>query len=167
MVQKNQRPESYVDHCYHITTQQEIYSHFITPMRGPNQWVEDTTCEAILEPKLRRPPGRPKKKRVKEADEPINSISSNVRFIKKGVTIYCSKCGKEGHNQRTCKGEVGANIPVNAPKRKENQQSDTSIRLPKLQVKRPTSSPSKISPFVFIPTLGLASHPTTQQSCPT
>ncbi|KAK9010248.1 hypothetical protein V6N11_036761 [Hibiscus sabdariffa] len=34
-------------------------------------------------------------------------------------------------------------------------------------VKRPTSSPSEISPFVFIPTPGLASHPTTQQSCPT
>ncbi|KAL4333122.1 hypothetical protein GQ457_07G014560 [Hibiscus cannabinus] len=154
------RPESYVDHCYHITTQQEIYSHFITPMRGPNQWVEDTTCEAVLEPKLRRPPGRPKKKRVKEADEPVNSISSNVRFTKKGVTIYCSKCGKSGHNQRTCKGEVGANMPVNAPKRKENQQSDTSV-------KRPISSPSETSPFVFIPTPGLASHPTTQQSCPT
>ncbi|KAK9043752.1 hypothetical protein V6N11_072084 [Hibiscus sabdariffa] len=61
--------------------------------------------------------------------------------------------------------KLGANIPVNAPKRKENQQSDTSVRLPKLQVKRPTSSPSETSPFVFIPTPGLASHPTTQQSC--
>ncbi|KAL4346752.1 hypothetical protein GQ457_17G007000 [Hibiscus cannabinus] len=159
------RPESYVDHCYHITTQQEIYSHFITPMRGPNQWVEDTTCEAVLEPKLRRPPGRPKKKRVKEADEPVNSISSNVRFTKKGLTIYYSKCGKAGHNQRTCKGEVGANMSVNAAKRKENQQSDTSVRLPKLQ--RPTASPSETSPFVFIPIPGLASHPTTQQICPT
>ncbi|KAL4290503.1 hypothetical protein GQ457_14G019100 [Hibiscus cannabinus] len=154
------RPKSYVDHCYHITTQQEIYSHFITPMRGPNQWVEDTTCEAVLEPKLRTPPGRPKKKRVKEADEPVNSISSNVRFTKKGVTIYCSKCGKACHNQRTCKGEVSANMPVNAPKRKENQQSDTSV-------KRPTLPPSETNPFVFIPTPRLASHPTTQQSCPT
>ncbi|KAK8585307.1 hypothetical protein V6N13_076181 [Hibiscus sabdariffa] len=34
-------------------------------------------------------------------------------------------------------------------------------------VKRPTSSPSETSPFVFILTPGLASHPTTQQSCPT
>ncbi|KAK8707832.1 hypothetical protein V6N13_058884 [Hibiscus sabdariffa] len=166
-MKKEERPESYVDHYYQITTQQEIYSHFITPMRGPNQWVEDTTCEAVIEPKLRRPPGRRKKKRVKEADESVNSISSNVRFTKKDFTIYCSKCGKAGHNQRTCKGKVGANMPVNAPKRKENQQSGTSVRLPKLQVKRLTTSPSKTSPFVFIPTPGLASHPTTQQSCPT
>ncbi|KAK8522959.1 hypothetical protein V6N12_073671 [Hibiscus sabdariffa] len=36
-----------------------------------------------------------------------------------------------------------------------------------MQVKRPTSSPSETSPFVFILTPGLASHPTTQQSCPT
>ncbi|KAK8601401.1 hypothetical protein V6N12_051236 [Hibiscus sabdariffa] len=37
----------------------------------------------------------------------------------------------------------------------------------KIVVKRLTTSPSKTSPFVFIPTPGLASHPTTQQSCPT
>ncbi|KAK8676569.1 hypothetical protein V6N13_142143 [Hibiscus sabdariffa] len=133
----SQRLESYVDHCYHITTQQEIYNHFITPMKDPNQWVEDTTCETVIEPKFRRPPGRPKKKRVNEADAPLNSIS---RFTKKGVTIYCSKFGKAGHNQRACKGEVDANMLVNAPKRKENQQSGASVRLPKFQTENTMGS---------------------------
>ncbi|KAK8686423.1 hypothetical protein V6N13_125448 [Hibiscus sabdariffa] len=81
-------------------------NHNVTFISDKQKWVEDTSCEIVIEPKLRRPPGNPKKKRVKEADEPLNSISSNVRFTKKGVTIYCSKCGKAGHNQRTCKEKL-------------------------------------------------------------
>ncbi|KAK8676660.1 hypothetical protein V6N13_142230 [Hibiscus sabdariffa] len=78
--------------------------------------------------------------------------------------MYCSKCKQPGHNQRTCKGVVGANRPVRPPH-----------RTPKLQVRRatgnmPTSSSLAVcvtssaaadvsattssSPFVFIPTPG-------------
>ncbi|KAK8707860.1 hypothetical protein V6N13_058912 [Hibiscus sabdariffa] len=69
MILRNERHESYVHACYKTTTQHQIYNHFIKPVRGPNQWLHDTTCESVIEPKLRRPPGRPKKQRVKEADE--------------------------------------------------------------------------------------------------
>ncbi|KAE8668978.1 hypothetical protein F3Y22_tig00112276pilonHSYRG00031 [Hibiscus syriacus] len=62
MVLNNQRPEAYVHNSYFVTTQREIYSHFIQPMRGPNQWLTDTTCEPVIPPIIRRPPGRPKKK---------------------------------------------------------------------------------------------------------
>ncbi|KHG24211.1 Chaperone DnaJ [Gossypium arboreum] len=31
---------------------------------------------------------------------------------KRGVEIRCSKCKRVGHNKRSCKGEVGQNIPV-------------------------------------------------------
>ncbi|KAL4340610.1 hypothetical protein GQ457_08G023220 [Hibiscus cannabinus] len=65
MILRNERPESYVHACYKTTTQQQIYNHFIEPVRGPNQWLHDTTCESVIEPKLRRPPGRPTKQRVK------------------------------------------------------------------------------------------------------
>ncbi|KAK8713342.1 hypothetical protein V6N13_148563 [Hibiscus sabdariffa] len=90
----------------------------------------------VIEPKFRRPPGRPKKKRVKEVKEPSNSTG---RFTKRGATIYCSKCHKAGHNQRTCKGEVGGNIPVNALRRTTNQRtgasvSESSVSLPKLPI---------------------------------
>ncbi|KAK8594980.1 hypothetical protein V6N13_015889 [Hibiscus sabdariffa] len=164
MIHKNQRPESFVDPCYRVTTQQQIYSHFITPMKDPNQWVHDTSCEPVIEPKLRRPPGRPKKKGVKEVDEPSNSTA---RFTKRGATMYCSKCHKAGHNQRTCKGEVGGNIPVNAPRGTTNQRagasvSEPSASLPKLPVRRPTTSSAQTIPFFFIPTPGLQSNPTQQ-----
>ncbi|KAK8636513.1 hypothetical protein V6N13_124259 [Hibiscus sabdariffa] len=56
MVLENLKPESFVHNCYKIETQQLIYSSLIKPMRGPNQWVTNTTCESVLPPKLRRPP---------------------------------------------------------------------------------------------------------------
>ncbi|KAK8636569.1 hypothetical protein V6N13_124314 [Hibiscus sabdariffa] len=154
----NKRPESFFDTCYRVTTQQQIYNRLITPMRGPNQWVHDTTCEPVIAPKLRRPPGRPKKKRVKEVDEPSKSTSI---FTKRGATMYCSKCRKAGHNQRTCKGEFGGNIPVNTPRGTSNQRvgasvSEPSASLPKLPVRRPTTSSAQTNP------LGLQSYPTQQ-----
>ncbi|KAK8574072.1 hypothetical protein V6N13_097066 [Hibiscus sabdariffa] len=88
MALNNQRPESFVHTCYKSTTQQQIYSHFIQPMRGPNQWVKDTSCEPVIKPNLRRPPGRPKKKRVRRTTTlssplvmPTTSASPNVMTI--------------------------------------------------------------------------------------
>ncbi|KAK8609720.1 hypothetical protein V6N13_093135 [Hibiscus sabdariffa] len=87
--------------------------------------------------------------------------------------MYCSKCKKPGHNQRTCKGEIDANRPVRQPRVASVRPS---LRTTKLQVRRATdnmattssslavcattsSSPtfcatSSSSPFVFIPTPG-------------
>ncbi|PPS02929.1 hypothetical protein GOBAR_AA17727 [Gossypium barbadense] len=62
----------------------------------------------ILPPPLRRPPGRPTKVRRKEPDEP----QTTERLSKRGVEMRCSKCKIIGHNKRSCKGEVGQNIPV-------------------------------------------------------
>ncbi|KAH1064615.1 hypothetical protein J1N35_029602 [Gossypium stocksii] len=58
----------------------------------------------ILPPPLRRPLGRPTKVRRKESD--------TERLSKRGVEMRCSKCKRIGHNKRSCKGEVGQNIPT-------------------------------------------------------
>ncbi|KAM3321072.1 hypothetical protein P3S67_008274 [Capsicum chacoense] len=47
--------------------------------------------EEVLLPKYRKPPGRPKKRRHLKSSE---SLSSN--------SYYCGKCGRVGHNRRTC-----------------------------------------------------------------
>ncbi|KAK8693999.1 hypothetical protein V6N13_071563 [Hibiscus sabdariffa] len=181
MILRNKRLESYVHACYKTTTQQQIYQHFIQPVRGPKQWLHDTTCESVTEPKLRRPPGRPKKQRVKEADEAQNK--SGAKWKKKGMVMYCSKCKQPGHNQRTYKGEVGANRPVRPP---TIASVKPPSRTPKLQVRRATynmvtsssslaicdtssataanvSATTSSSPFVFIPTTG---HVMTVRSMP-
>ncbi|KAK8691671.1 hypothetical protein V6N13_075171 [Hibiscus sabdariffa] len=138
MVLENLKPESFVHSCYKIETQQLIYKSLIKPMRGPNQWVTDTTCEPVLPPKLKRPPGRPKTKRKREADEAPQTSTS--RFTKRGVKMYCSKCGKPGHNKRSCKGEVGANRPIPKP-------SQLAGRLPR--VPRPPKL-QEVDPFVTL-----------------
>ena len=51
------------------STQLKIYSYFISPIRGTNQWNNDETMEPILPSVLRRPPGRLHKKIRKYVDE--------------------------------------------------------------------------------------------------
>ncbi|KAK8689355.1 hypothetical protein V6N13_088076 [Hibiscus sabdariffa] len=124
--------ESYVDPCYSVSTQIAIYSHFITPVRGENQWThQHGMTEIVLPPILRRPPGRPHKKRRREADE---APSQGGKVSKKGLKISCTKCGGSGHNTRTCKGPVRGNT------RTHQKPSTTTRRIPKLRIRR--SSPT-------------------------
>ncbi|KAL4311321.1 hypothetical protein GQ457_01G024400 [Hibiscus cannabinus] len=106
----NRKPDDYVNECYHKSTQIAIYSNIVSPVKGPEQWTPVTEMEPILPPAIRRPPGRPTKKRRKEADE-VN----NPKLSKRGQQSNCSKCGMSGHNKRTCLGQVGANQPVRRP----------------------------------------------------
>ncbi|KAL4324034.1 hypothetical protein GQ457_11G001980 [Hibiscus cannabinus] len=106
----NRKPEDYVNECYHKSTQIAIYSNIISHVKGPEQWAPVTEMDPILPPAIRRPPGRPTKKRRKEADE-VN----NPKLCKRGQQSNCSKCGMSGHNKRTCRGQIGANQPVKRP----------------------------------------------------
>ena len=61
---------------------------------------------SVQPPIKRRPLGRPKKKRVKEPNEPTSK--------RVGIFKQCKDCGKLGHN-RSCKGEIGGNFSLPAP----------------------------------------------------
>ncbi|KAH1132038.1 hypothetical protein J1N35_003416 [Gossypium stocksii] len=67
---KDEFPENYVQTWYTKQTQQQIYSNFVSPVRGPKQWAYVSNMLPIVPPLLRRPPGRPTKVRRKELDEP-------------------------------------------------------------------------------------------------
>ena len=54
----------------------------------------------VQPPIKRRPPGRPKKKRAREFNEPTRRA---------GISKQCKTCGKVGHNKRSCNGEIGGN----------------------------------------------------------
>ncbi|KAK8696362.1 hypothetical protein V6N13_001498 [Hibiscus sabdariffa] len=126
------RPKKYVDPCYSVSTQRAIYSHLISPVRGEQQWATNDTMEPILPPIFRRPPGRPHKKRKREADE---APPMTGKVSKRGMRIFCKKCGGSEHNIRTCKGKVGAN-----PKRPGQTSSSAATktpRIPKLPLRRP------------------------------
>ncbi|KAK8656526.1 hypothetical protein V6N13_098473 [Hibiscus sabdariffa] len=102
------------------------------PVRGEQQWATNDTMKLILPPIFRRPPGRPHKKRKREADEAPPMIG---KVSKRGIRIFCKKCGGSGHNIRTCKGKVDAN-----PKRPGQTSSSAATktpRIPKLPLRRP------------------------------
>ncbi|PPE01212.1 hypothetical protein GOBAR_DD01768 [Gossypium barbadense] len=86
-------PET-VNTCYTITTQLNIYSHLIN-----HEHLRD--MEPILPPMIKRPPKRPKQTRRKEVDE---ARKSGPKLNKTRQQANCTKCGKPGHNTRTCKG---------------------------------------------------------------
>ncbi|KAK8643560.1 hypothetical protein V6N13_012849 [Hibiscus sabdariffa] len=79
-------------------------------LTGPKQWAHYMTYELILPPAIRRPVGRPQKKRRKEPDEPVTKTG---RIKKIGAQMTCSKCGNRGHNKRSCRGKVGGNTSSN------------------------------------------------------
>ncbi|KAL4319700.1 hypothetical protein GQ457_18G016540 [Hibiscus cannabinus] len=83
----------------------------------PQQWVQVTNMELILPPTIRRPSGRPTKKRKMEVDE-----VAKPKLCKKGQQANYTKCGKTGHNKRTCRGKVGANHPIRRPPPSSRQQ---------------------------------------------
>lgn len=111
-----ERPESYVDQCYHKSTQVKIYSHFITPVPGPNQWTKAATNLTVRPPIYKRPVGRPAKNRKRGPDSPVR----NGRVTRGGTYIRCGECNQEGHNSRTCK----AKPPTTNPAKKKKTVSD-------------------------------------------
>ncbi|CAL1379371.1 unnamed protein product [Linum trigynum] len=99
------KPENYVDSCYHMDTYMMSYAYPIHAHNDANQWPK-STMPPLQAPKFdRRKRGRRQTKRRKEAWElevqrkdkqgiPIVALS------KEGGKQHCSVCGKNGHNKR-------------------------------------------------------------------
>ncbi|KAK8651890.1 hypothetical protein V6N13_141466 [Hibiscus sabdariffa] len=87
------RPKDFVNECNTKIKQLEIYNHFISPIKGPNQWSPILDMEPILPPQLKRPSGRPHKARRKEADETL--VSDKFRCAKQPVTTSTQQPQRE------------------------------------------------------------------------
>ena len=77
------------------------YNSMIHPVPGTHEWVQ-SGMEAVAPPLYRRPAGRLRKLRRREADELPNSS----RVSRMHRTMTCARCLKTGHNARSCKGPV-------------------------------------------------------------
>jgi hypothetical protein len=75
------------------------YAPIIYPANGQNLW-ERTEYNDLQAPPIRKQPGRPKKKRNKEAGELLRD-DGQMRRARYG--IKCSRCKESGHNKSTCK----------------------------------------------------------------
>ena len=89
----------YIDPCFKVSTQQLIYSGQFQPLpthnmpkvceAGTLQDGEGNVFPSLQPPQVRRPPGRPRQRR-------IESQFSHKR------AIHCSRCNGIGHNQSKC-----------------------------------------------------------------
>ncbi|RHN65625.1 putative transcription factor interactor and regulator CCHC(Zn) family [Medicago truncatula] len=97
------------------------YAPIIYPANGQALWRR-TEYNDLQPPPIRRQPGRPKKKRNKEAGELLND-DGQLRRARWG--IKCSRCKQSGHNKSTCK------LPLPPPPPpSENSSNPTSTQGP-------------------------------------
>lgn len=96
---RKEEPESYVHQYYKRDAYVRTYSPEISAINGPKMWPQVPNVPNVLPPQYKRGAGRTKKLRRKEPDEPTNA----TKAARGGHQNNCMRCGKLGHNVRTCK----------------------------------------------------------------
>lgn len=91
------KPEDYVHPYYSRDMYILSYEPIIHPMPSEDQWIP-TMYDPVEPPNVRVQPGRPKKLRIRQVDEPVNPY----RVRKGGTRLRCKECRELGHNSRTC-----------------------------------------------------------------
>ncbi|CAM8878345.1 unnamed protein product [Rhodiola kirilowii] len=115
-------PIDYAHQSYRKSEFLKAYEPYISPIPGPSEWPRQEG-EDVLPPWYKRQAGRPRRRRIREPDEPINPNKKR----KDGIVMTCSRCGKRGHNARRCKGDIAD--PKKAEKRKKDAERAARNRL--------------------------------------
>ncbi|KAG5553273.1 hypothetical protein RHGRI_011212 [Rhododendron griersonianum] len=105
----------------------QCYGGMIHPIRDQRYWEPDQ-FHKLDPPPLRRMPGRPRKKRRREADE----APAGASHMKRSQTLRCTNCKEFGHNRRTCqrapvKKKKGANSQGQGDQATQGQASQSEI----------------------------------------
>ncbi|WVY91879.1 hypothetical protein V8G54_037393 [Vigna mungo] len=79
------------------------YAPEIVPINWQQMWPTSENTHLLLPPIYKTPPGRPKKLRRREADEPV----SHTKLSKKHAIMKCSSCKEFGHNNTRGTSSVG------------------------------------------------------------
>ncbi|XP_062075843.1 uncharacterized protein LOC133779968 [Humulus lupulus] len=83
----------YVVDYYKTTTMKATYESTVHPFPNESEWtLPETLNKIVLPPKSRKPPGCPRRKRIRSRGEPK-------------VQIKCGRCAQPGHNRKTCRNE--------------------------------------------------------------
>ncbi|KAL6847051.1 hypothetical protein ACP4OV_022904 [Aristida adscensionis] len=98
-----QNVHRYTESCFTVATYRKTYSQTIHPIPDKTLWNEtsdqageENKVEVIINPpKSLRPPGRPRKKRVRAED----------RGRSKRI-VHCSRCNQTGHFRTTCAAPI-------------------------------------------------------------
>lgn len=100
-----QNVHRFTESCFTVTNYRKTYSQTIHPVPDKSLWKEmsdgtqnggDAAVELIINPpKSLRPPGRPRKKRVRAEDR------GRVKRV-----VHCSRCNQTGHFRTTCAAPI-------------------------------------------------------------
>lgn len=99
-----QNVHRYTESCFTVATYRKTYSQTIHPIPDKSLWKElseqnlngvDKVEMIINPPKSLRPPGRPRKKRVRAEDR------GRVKRV-----VHCSRCNQTGHFRTTCAAPI-------------------------------------------------------------
>ncbi|KAI5338532.1 hypothetical protein L3X38_017803 [Prunus dulcis] len=99
ITKKGKAVEDYVHSYYSKDSYMALYNTLIMSINGSQQW-EKTNQTAIKPPAYTRQPGRPRKLRIKGAEERINKTGKKW-LGRQGMQMRCSICGSTGHNKTT------------------------------------------------------------------
>jgi hypothetical protein len=114
-----EHPEDYLHDCYLKEAYLDVYNVIIHPMPGQDEWIK-TGHLPPQPPHVLRPPGRPKKLRRKDSDEPRNPPYKESRMNRQ---IKCGKCNKVGHNLRSCNAGITGETPWQRRQRLKQQKT--------------------------------------------
>ncbi|XP_068493058.1 uncharacterized protein [Phaseolus vulgaris] len=99
-----QNVHRFTESCFTVATYRKTYSQTIHPIPDKSLWKEssegDVNANKAIEvvinpPKSLRPPGRPRKKRVRAEDR------GRVKRV-----VHCSRCNQTGHFRTTCAAPI-------------------------------------------------------------
>ncbi|KAI3979837.1 hypothetical protein MKX01_013932 [Papaver californicum] len=97
-----QNVHRFTESCFTVTTYRKTYSQTLHPVPDKTLWKESSenganpAAEVLINPpKSLRPPGRPRKKRVRAED------CGRVKRV-----VHCSRCNQTGHFRTTCAAPI-------------------------------------------------------------
>ncbi|MBA0600279.1 hypothetical protein Gorai_006473, partial [Gossypium raimondii] len=77
----------------------KAYAYVLQPINGSHKWRK-SGIEHVLPPIEKTMPGKLKKNKMKEKNEPKKVKSGQLS--RAGLIMRCRKCGGEGYNIRSC-----------------------------------------------------------------
>lgn len=105
------------------------YSSVIYPANGQSLW-ERTKYNDLQPPSIRKQPGRPKKKRNKEAHE---LLKDDAQMKRARWGMKCRKCKQSGHNKATCNLPPPPQPPTSQPPPQPPTSKQTAPRIARTQ----------------------------------
>ncbi|XP_029143991.1 uncharacterized protein [Arachis hypogaea] len=98
IAKRGDRADTYVHKWLKMDAFRATYGHSISPVNSKEYWEKSGEISSIP-PKIKRPIGRPVKRRRRD---PVEDRTEGNK-AKKTFQVTCGKCGETGHNAKTCK----------------------------------------------------------------